>query len=190
MLPNIVPMYAFPTEMAILPGARGAAAVTTVTGDETEAVMPPSKSQVKQSMTAREAGISAEKAAGMQWDMTGFLRQCVDVYIKLAGPNGPKLRTVVSPYIDQKAESEAEAAVKGALAPVASRILMKVLYAARMARFDLLRAVCHLACFTTKWTPECDRRLHRLACYTHSTKRYRLAGWVGDPVCYRAAPLC
>ena len=34
---------------------------------------------------------------------------------------------------------------RGKLAPVASRILMKVLWGARPARFDLLRAVCHLA---------------------------------------------
>ena len=57
---------------------------------------------------------------------------------------------------------------------------MKILYAARMARFDLLRAVCHLACFITKWTPECDKRLHRFVCYIHSTKSHRMVGWVGD----------
>jgi hypothetical protein len=59
---------------------------------------------------------------------------------------------------------------------------MKILYAARMARFDLLRAVNHLACFITKWTPECDKRLHRLVSYIHSTKHYRMVGWVGDPI--------
>jgi hypothetical protein len=36
-------------------------------------------------------------------------------------------------------------------------ILMNLLYAARIARFDLLRAICHLACFTTKWSVECDQ---------------------------------
>ena len=36
---------------------------------------------------------------------------------------------------------------------------MKVLYAARYARFDLLRAVCYLAQYITKWDQECDRRL-------------------------------
>ena len=53
---------------------------------------------------------------------------------------------------------------RGALQPTAAKVLMKILYAARMARFDLLRAVCHLACFITKWTPECDKRPHRLVC--------------------------
>ena len=49
-----------------------------------------------------------------------------------------------------------------------------------MARFDLLRAVCHLACYITKWSTDCDKRLHRLACYIHSTKHFRMIGWVGD----------
>ena len=71
-------------------------------------------------------------------------------------------------------------AAGGILAPVAARILMKLLYGARMARFDLLRAICHLACFVTKWDAECDKKLHRLMCYVHSTYHYRLVGWVGD----------
>ena len=67
----------------------------------------------------------------------------------------------------------------GTLQPIAAKVLMKILYAARMARFGLLRAANSLACFITKWTPECDRRLHRLVSYTHSTKHYRMVGWVG-----------
>jgi hypothetical protein len=35
--------------------------------------------------------------------------------------------------------------------PIASRVLMKILYAARMARPDLLKAVNSLACMVTKW---------------------------------------
>ena len=59
---------------------------------------------------------------------------------------------------------------------------MKILYAARLARFDLLRAVCHIACFVTKWTSDCDKRLHRLVSYISSSKSYRMVGWVGDPI--------
>ena len=66
---------------------------------------------------------------------------------------------------------------------------MKVLYGARMARFDLLRAVCSLACCVTRWDTDCDKRLHRLMCYINSTKHYRQVGWVGasddvDPVLF------
>ena len=57
---------------------------------------------------------------------------------------------------------------------------MEILYAARLCRFDLLRAVRHLATFVTKWASECDRKLHRLVCYIHSSKQLRMVGWVGD----------
>ena len=39
---------------------------------------------------------------------------------------------------------------RGTLQPIAAKVLMRILYAARMALVDLLRAVCHLACFITK----------------------------------------
>ncbi len=59
---------------------------------------------------------------------------------------------------------------------------MKIFYAARMARPDLLRAIGHLSCYLSRWTPECDRRLHKLVCYVNSTLDHRLVGWVGDEV--------
>ena len=42
------------------------------------------------------------------------------------------------------------------LKPYAAKVLMKILYAARYARLDLLRAVCALALFITKWDEQCD----------------------------------
>ena len=54
----------------------------------------------------------------------------------------------------------------------------------RLCRFDLLRAVCHLATFVTKWTSECDRKLHRLCvCYINSSKHLRMVGWFGGDLC-------
>ena len=70
----------------------------------------------------------------------------------------------------------------GRLQPIAAKILMKVLYGARAARLDLLRAIGHLACFITRWTSECDRKLHRLMCYVDSSLRLQMGGWVGDPI--------
>ena len=59
---------------------------------------------------------------------------------------------------------------------------MKVFYAARLARFDLLRAVANLARYLTKWTKEMDLRLMKLMQYIKSTLSYRQTGWIGDPV--------
>ena len=68
----------------------------------------------------------------------------------------------------------------GKLQPVASKILMKILFAARMARFDLLRATQSLAPRVTKWSTECDVALHRLVSYIHCTKHHFLEGFIGD----------
>jgi hypothetical protein len=59
---------------------------------------------------------------------------------------------------------------------------MKVMYAARMARPDLLRPVQALARFMTKWTRQQDLELHKLMCYIHTTKSWKTVGWIGDEI--------
>ncbi len=54
--------------------------------------------------------------------------------------------------------------------PIALKSLMKVLYAASVARPDLRRATCMMARRVTKWDADCDRRLHRIMCYINCTK--------------------
>ena len=72
--------------------------------------------------------------------------------------------------------------VRGHLAPHAASVLMKLLYGARIARFDLLRQVNRLARNVHRWTDSDDRGLHHLMCYVHHTKHWRMVGWVGDPI--------
>jgi len=64
--------------------------------------------------------------------------------------------------------------------PYASMMLMTVLYAARVARFDLLKPVQFLAKRVTRWDHNCDRRLHLLMCYIKSTVDQYMFGWLGD----------
>merc|ERR1711893_377165 len=71
---------------------------------------------------------------------------------------------------------------QGVLAPIAAKVLMKVFYAARVCRPDLLRAITFLACTMTKWSADCDRRLHKLMCYVYSTQDYVQVAWIGDPL--------
>ena len=73
-----------------------------------------------------------------------------------------------------------EPLAQGALADKAASMLMKVLYVARYARFDLLCAVARLAQNISKWTSECDFAVHRLMSYIHSTLQHRVVGYVGD----------
>ena len=83
-----------------------------------------------------------------------------------------------APYGGKKAKSGAHGSARkpppeprppGKLAPIAAKIIMKVFYAARVARFDLLRAVGFLACYITRWDELCDEHLHALMCYIKST---------------------
>ena len=69
---------------------------------------------------------------------------------------------------------------RGDLQPLASSILMSLLYAARVGRFDLLRAICALASKVSKWTRACDRKLLRLIRYVNCSLDHRQVGWVGD----------
>ncbi len=38
-----------------------------------------------------------------------------------------------------------------------------------------------MARLITRWTPSCDKMLHRLMCYISSTLEVRLQGFIGDP---------
>ncbi len=68
----------------------------------------------------------------------------------------------------------------GELAGKAASVLTKSLYAARVARFDLLRAAQGLARYLTRWTKRCDEQLYRLMCCIRTTKAQKMVGWVGN----------
>ncbi len=57
---------------------------------------------------------------------------------------------------------------------------MKIMYIARFARPDLLRAVGVLSTMITKWDTLCDRKLFRIIKYIHGTTQWRQIGFVGD----------
>lgn len=41
-------------------------------------------------------------------------------------------------------------------------LILKLLCGARLGRFDMLKAITHLATFVNQWCKACDRMLHRL----------------------------
>ena len=59
---------------------------------------------------------------------------------------------------------------------------MKILFAARMARWDLLRATQSLASRVTKWSRDCDVALHRPVSYINSSLDIRMQGFIGDGI--------
>ena len=81
---------------------------------------------------------------------------------------------------ESKVDSITNDSKEGLLAPVACKVLMTILYGARLARFDLLRPIAALASKFTKWDTVCDRMLHRLVSYINSSLDYELKGHIGD----------
>ena len=59
---------------------------------------------------------------------------------------------------------------------------MKLLFAARMARWDLLRATQSLVSRVTKWSRDCDVALYRLVCYINSSLEVRMQGFIGNTI--------
>eukprot|EP00972_Heterocapsa_arctica_P070744 10449686-Heterocapsa_arctica.AAC.1 len=74
---------------------------------------------------------------------------CVDAYLDLSKRDRSSLKFPATPFLDE--DKVAEDCAKhpegsnGTLQPITSSVLMELLYAARLARFDLLKAVANLA---------------------------------------------
>ena len=129
-----------------------------------------------------KAGVMAKPVNLVRYDMSDFLGSCVENYCNLAKVSPSSLKEVPTPFTDAgiARPTLSEDEKPGKLQPVASKILMKILFAARMARFDLLRATQSLASRVTKWSIECDVALHRLVSYINCTKHHFLEGFIGD----------
>jgi len=116
----------------------------------------------------------------MVYDVGPFMKSCVDPYRKVVGGN-VVLRHASTPFLEETAALKAEDEEgTGLLQPNAAKLLMKMLYGARVCRLDLLKAIGDLSTRITKWSTACDRRLHRLVSYINRTIDTVLVGWVGD----------
>ena len=65
-----------------------------------------------------------------QYKMCGHAEGCVDRYMELAKVDVHSLKQVATPCIDDHSISPEEMTTKGVLAPIAARIVLKVLYTA------------------------------------------------------------
>jgi hypothetical protein len=126
---------------------------------------------------------------GYKYNMQKYLESAVEKYCAVGNLERNQLKKVATPFVDESLEAqgcvESTGSGKpeaGQLQKVAASVLMTDMFAARLARNDLLRPVGHLATHIHDWTEECDRRLHRLMCYINSSLEDRQIGFVGDPL--------
>ena len=97
---------------------------------------------------------------------------------KFPSVRGMSAKALVDPSLADTVDDEKMPT--GELQPVAASLLMQMLYGARFARPDLLRAIAYLARKIIKWRPTHDQQLFRLVCYLRSSLSYRQYARVGD----------
>ena len=97
--------------------------------------------------------------------MLPFFEQCADSCLTIIKKTIDTLKPAKTPFLDESKVENPSENKEGLLAPIACKVLMKILYGARPARFDLLRPIAALAYKITKWDTVCDRMLHGLVCY-------------------------
>ena len=113
--------------------------------------------------------------------MRPFFEQCVDSYLTLIKKGIRTLKPAKTPFLDESKVGKSSSDNKeGLLAPVACKVLLEIVYGARLARFDLSRPIAALASKITQWDSVRDRMLHRLVCYINSSLDYKLKGHIGD----------
>ncbi|CAE6971381.1 unnamed protein product, partial [Symbiodinium sp. CCMP2592] len=150
--------------------------------------------------TVAQGSVGPREIRMIKYDMRSFMEQCVSRYVELCGPKyKATLRSADTPFLDESRPEfdtnpdrpEVNRLLghpidtpvppgKGVLGDCAAAVLMKILYGARMGRYDLIRPVQALASLITKWDGLCDKKLHRLVCYINSTLDLNLYGWIGD----------
>jgi hypothetical protein len=124
--------------------------------------------------------------------MKAFLQQCLERYdlavdsaIKKHGST-PHLVSLQkragadTPFLPDQRPLYNQELAEGALKNDASSLLMKLLYACRLARPDLLKATTTLAQFVTRWSVAHDLATRRLFAYVSSTLDLALVGEVAD----------
>ena len=129
---------------------------------------------------AASAATSAKQMKGVKitYDMSDYVQSAVDHYIELSG--NKTLKPATTPFCPEGSLLHENEDVKGELGAEAASILMKNLWAARLARPDLSRPTSKLTTKLHSWSSNDDRRLRRLMEYMLSTKDTKLTGFMCD----------
>ena len=158
------------------PASSGAYLHTTpvasgASGSKPQAELPPPRKTPQ----ANNGNVSA-----YYYDLCGNAKDCVERYLELSGQKLSDLKTVSSPCIDDSQLDADDMVTKGKLTSVASKIVLKFLWIARLTRPDIYWTVNNLARHLTKWSIACDKRLFRLSCWVHQTEDTVSSCFTGD----------
>ena len=118
---------------------------------------------------------NGERLTKVVFNMTNYMQSALDQYAEVARA---ALTKADSPYAPRLADEEIDKLLSepGDLAPHAASLIMKLMYAARMACPHVATIVSKMSSRITRWTREDDRRLHRVYCYLNSHQKATLQG--------------
>lgn len=111
--------------------------------------------------------------------MEDFLESSCTAYETLTSM---KIKEASTPYMPEGSLNTTDWETRGVLAESASRILMKILWAARLCRPDYMKAIGDLTKRLTTWSVADDKRLNRLMGYIKQSTKLRLVGKIGNSI--------
>ena len=94
--------------------------------------------------------------------------------------SGRKLKEAATPFVAEGSLLVSDWDSRGQLAESASRVLMKSLWLARLARPDVMKRLSDLICRVTCWSAADDKRLYHLMCYLYATPNRSITYAMGD----------
>ena len=98
-------------------------------------------------------------ATACTFKMTEFIDNACSMYEELSGR---KLKPAPSPYVPEGSLTDDDWDNRGSLSKEASRVVMKILWGARLSRPDLMKGIADLTRRLTVETRTDGKRLHRL----------------------------
>ena len=113
----------------------------------------------------------------MKFDMSDFAKNACATYEELSGCT---LKSASTPYLPDGSLVDSDFDERGCMANDASKVLMKILWSARLARPDLMKGIPDLTRKITTWSRADDRRLFRLMSYLKGTAHFMLEGHIRD----------
>ena len=133
---------------------------------------------------------------GYRYNMEQYLDKVVNKYGALADVPRSSIKKVNTPFLnegleakgceggseDPETEQDENCEKGGTLDETAASIIMSIMFVARFARGDLLRANCHLSTSLHYWDEYCDKKLLRLVSYINCTMKHRQVAFIGDPL--------
>ncbi len=102
--------------------------------------------------------------------MVGQVEHCINRYSEITGIPKKKIQTYPAPCVGDEVLKGADWDARGELSETAIKVVMTIMYTARLLRAECYHSCNFLSRHLSKCAPVCDRMLARLIGYMTLTK--------------------